>query len=54
MTTTRIITVSDRSAAGSRADASGPLAVEMLAAAGFEADLVVIPDGEQSVAEALL
>lgn len=54
MTTARVITVSDRSAAGERPDASGPLAVELLAAQGFEAECTVVPDGEDSVAEALL
>lgn len=53
MNTARVVTVSDRSAAGSRADTSGPLAAEILATQGFDVDVVVIPDGEQPVAEAL-
>lgn len=48
-----VITVSDRAAAGEREDLSGPAIVEALAAAGYEARLTVVPDGEQSVATAL-
>lgn len=49
-----VLTVSDRSAAGVRADAGGPLAVAALRAAGFDcADAIVVADGEQSVADAL-
>lgn len=48
-----VVTVSDRSAAGEREDRSGPVAVEMLRAKGYEADLVVVPDGEDPVADAL-
>lgn len=48
-----VITVSDRSAAGERADASGPIARAALEAAGFACRLLVVPDGEQSVAVAL-
>src|SRR5690554_6481712 len=44
-----VITVSDRSARGDRADASGPRAVELLGAAGIEADVTVVPDGIASV-----
>lgn len=39
-----VVTISDRSSAGLRADASGPLAVEMLAAAGWPSDLAVVAD----------
>ncbi len=40
-----VITVSDRSAAGSRADLSGPLAAELLAGLGFSvAEVVVVAD----------
>lgn len=52
-TRARVITVSDRSARGERPDASGPRAVERLAAAGFEVDAVVIPDGADSVGVAI-
>lgn len=48
-----MITVSDRSAAGEREDLSGPLAAELLAAAGVAADVVVVPDGVESVTGAL-
>lgn len=49
-----VITVSDRSARGERVDASGPVAVDALRAAGFDcADAVVVPDGAESVAAAL-
>lgn len=50
----RVITVSDRSAAGLREDRGGPLAVSLLRAAGFDcADAVVVPDGADSVESAL-
>lgn len=49
-----VITVSDRSAAGERVDASGPAAVDALRAAGFVCeDAAVVPDGAESVAAAL-
>lgn len=48
-----VITVSDRAAAGLREDLSGPAAAELLAAAGFAAEVAVVPDGEASVAAAL-
>jgi len=52
--TARVITVSDRSAAGLREDRGGPLAVSLLRAAGFScADPVVVPDGADSVETAL-
>lgn len=45
-----VITVSDRSAAGARADTTGPFAVDALRAAGWEcADAVIVPDGADSV-----
>lgn len=54
MTRAAVITVSDRSAAGERADESGPVAVSALRAAGFDcADAVVVPDGIDSVERAL-
>lgn len=50
-----VITVSDRSASGERQDASGPVAVESLRAAGFACrDVVIVPDGAASVSTALL
>lgn len=53
MPTCRVITVSDRCAAGVREDVSGPALVEALAVAGFEVSLAVVPDGEDSVHLAL-
>lgn len=49
----RVITVSDRCAAGTREDASGPLLVATLAAAGYSVSSAVVPDGEDSVRLAL-
>jgi molybdenum cofactor synthesis domain-containing protein len=49
-----VLTVSDRSAAGLRADEGGPIAVTALRDAGFEcADARVVADGAAPVAEAL-
>ncbi|SCY03711.1 molybdenum cofactor synthesis domain-containing protein [Microbacterium sp. LKL04] len=49
-----VITVSDRSASGEREDRGGPLAVQLLEAAGIEiAGLEVVPDGADSVEAAL-
>lgn len=49
-----VITVSDRSAAGARDDASGPMAVAALRAAGWACDdAVIVPDGADSVEHAL-
>ena len=49
-----MITVSDRSASGERADASGPVAIARLAEAGFDAvQVAVVPDGAASVETAI-
>ena len=49
-----VITVSDRSASGERADASGPAATARLAEAGFEAvHVAIVPDGAASVEAAI-
>lgn len=49
-----VITVSDRSATGERADGTGPTAVERVRSAGFEvAAAVVVPDGAGSVRAAI-
>jgi len=49
-----VVTVSDRSARGERPDAAGPAAVALVRAAGFACDdAVVVPDGADSVAQAL-
>ena len=54
MTRAAVITVSDRSAEGTRADTSGPIAVSALREAGFDcADAVVVSDGADSVERAL-
>lgn len=54
MTRAAVITISDRSAAGERADESGPVAVAALREAGFDCDdAVVVPDGIDSVERAL-
>ncbi len=50
----RVITVSDRSAAGTREDLSGPVLVRALEEAGYEVSLTVVPDGGRSVARALV
>ncbi len=49
----RVITVSDRSARGERPDTSGPLAVELLTAAGYRVDSALVPDGAESVSAAI-
>ncbi|WP_294977982.1 molybdenum cofactor biosynthesis protein B [uncultured Microbacterium sp.] len=49
-----VITVSDRSAAGLRKDASGPVAVAALRNAGFDcADAMIVSDGADAVENAL-
>lgn len=49
-----VVTVSDRSAAGERADESGPVAVAAMRDAGWTcADATVVPDGADSVEGAL-
>jgi len=48
-----VITVSDRSARGDRADATGPIIVDALASAGAAVTSNVIEDGEQSVSDAI-
>ena len=50
----RVVTVSDRSHAGIRADRSGPLLSELLGGLGFIVDtVVVVPDEVDAVADAL-
>jgi molybdenum cofactor synthesis domain-containing protein len=48
------VTVSDRSAAGLREDRSGPLAAELLADAGWSAQVLVVPDERERIADAIL
>ena len=49
----RVITVSDRSAAGAREDRSGPILAEGLTDAGWQVAVQVVPDGSDSVEAAL-
>lgn len=52
--TARVITVSDRSARGERADTSGPLAANLLTSMGVRVDRVlVVPDGVEPVRAAI-
>lgn len=52
--TARVVTVSDRAAAGVYADRSGPLAAELLAAEGLSVDRVdVVPDEVPAITAAL-
>ena len=54
MTSAAVLTVSDRSAAGLRADTAGPLALEALRTAGFDCgEAVIVPDGADAVEAAL-
>ena len=53
METTRVITVSDRSAAGLRADLSGPVLASSLSEAGYAVSVVIVPDGVDAVTQAL-
>lgn len=48
-----VVTVSDRSARGERDDASGPVAVAALTAAGFACEAVIVTDGADAVEAAL-
>ncbi|MGV8845861.1 MogA/MoaB family molybdenum cofactor biosynthesis protein [Tessaracoccus sp.] len=52
-TPAHVVTVSDRVSAGTRDDASGPLAVETLTKAGYLAAHTCVPDGVDSVADEL-
>ena len=55
MSTSRVITVSDRSYRGERPDAGGPLVKELLTAAGYEVDgIVVVPDEDAQIRQALM
>ncbi len=51
--TVAVITVSDRSSRGERADTSGPRAVELLRDAGYQVTATIVPDGEDSVTAAI-
>lgn len=49
----RVVTVSDRSAAGVRPDVSGPRAAELLNAAGWRAEVEVVPDETTRIRDAV-
>lgn len=49
----RVVTVSDRSARGERADATGPVLADWLAGRGLRVDAAVVPDGIEPVRRAL-
>ncbi|MGO3326190.1 MogA/MoaB family molybdenum cofactor biosynthesis protein [Gordonia sp. (in: high G+C Gram-positive bacteria)] len=51
--TATVITVSDRCSAGAAVDRSGPLVVEQLAGAGWDADVTVVPDEVTDIAGAI-
>lgn len=51
--TATVVTVSDRSFSGAREDRSGPLAVSLLHDAGWSADVVVVPDEPERIADAI-
>ena len=48
-----VITVSDRVSVGERVDASGPLAISLLASAGYVASASCVADGIDTVADEL-
>jgi molybdenum cofactor synthesis domain-containing protein len=48
-----VVTVSDRAAAGEYADTGGPLAADLLAAQGFSAAVVLVPDEVERIAGAI-
>jgi molybdenum cofactor synthesis domain-containing protein len=48
-----VVTVSDRSFAGARADTTGPLLHDGLTSAGFEASLSVVPDDAVEITRAI-
>jgi molybdopterin adenylyltransferase len=50
----RVITCSDGVARGTREDRSGPAVRDLLAAHGYEADLVVVPDDIDAIAAAIV
>ena len=55
MFTARVITVSDRSYRGERPDAGGPLVADLLTAAGYAVDeIVIVPDEVEQIQQALL
>ena len=51
--TARVVTVSDRVSRGKAVDRSGPAAADAIEKLGFAVDVVVVPDGVESVENAL-
>ncbi len=49
-----VVTVSDRSAAGVRADGSGPVAAQLLADAGWSAEVSIVPDEIDDIRRAVI
>ena len=55
MFTAAVVTVSDRSFRGERPDGAGPVAAEMLAAAGYQVtETVIVPDEQEEIQSALI
>ncbi len=55
MFTARVITVSDRSYRGERADEGGPLVRQLLTDAGYDVDsVVIVPDEQDQIQDALI
>ena len=55
MFTARVITVSDRSYRGERADGGGPLVRQLLTDAGYDVDeIVIVPDEQDQIQDALI
>ena len=55
MFTARVITVSDRSYRGQRADEGGPLVRQLLTDAGYDVDeIVIVPDEQDQIQDALI
>ncbi|WP_460794980.1 MogA/MoaB family molybdenum cofactor biosynthesis protein [Microbacterium sp. GXF0217] len=51
--TARVITVSDRSAAGTREDLSGPTGADLLTATGWQARVVIVADEREQIGSAI-
>ena len=55
MFTARVITVSDRSYRGERADGGGPLVRQLLTDAGYDVDeIIIVPDEVEQIQDALI
>ena len=55
MYTAAVVTVSDRSFRGERPDGAGPVAAEMLEAAGYQVvERIIVPDEEEDIRAALV